>query len=165
MQVSSYASGAIRLREIDPAADHHGLNTASSGTIRYRGEVLVGVNPHATIVFQTFALYPWLTVQANVEVALKARGVPEMERRTRAIKLIDTVGLDGFESAYPRELSGGMRQKGGLRSRNGGRAGTSVPRRAILRARCASAEALRGELMELMAKQIHPYAGHFDGDT
>ncbi len=88
-----------------------GLNTATSGVVRYRNQPLTGVNPHAAIVFQTFALYPWLTVQENVEVALKARGVPEGERRTRAVKLIDTVGLDGFETAYPRELSGGMRQK------------------------------------------------------
>ena len=72
------------------------------------------MNPHATIVFQTFALYPWLTVQANVEVALKARGVNPTARVERALKLIDTVGLDGFESAYPRELSGGMRQKVGF---------------------------------------------------
>ena len=91
-----------------------GLNTASSGTVRYRGDVLAGVNPHATIVFQTFALYPWLTVQANVEVALKARGVPEAERRKKADQLLDKVGIDGFEGAYPRELSGGMRQKVGF---------------------------------------------------
>jgi len=72
------------------------------------------VNPHTTIVFQTFALYPWLTVLENVEIALKARGVPVETRQERALKLIDVVGLDGFESAYPRELSGGMRQKVGF---------------------------------------------------
>src|SRR5512135_2407341 len=91
-----------------------GLNPATEGTILYRGQQLEGVNPHATIVFQTFALYPWLTVEQNVDVALKARGVPPEKREPRALKLIDTVGLDGFESAYPRELSGGMRQKVGF---------------------------------------------------
>src|SRR5689334_14756057 len=91
-----------------------GLNSATAGTVLYRGSPIQGVNPHATIVFQTFALYPWLTVQENVEVALKARGVSIADRRARALKLIDTVGLDGFESAYPRELSGGMRQKVGF---------------------------------------------------
>jgi len=133
-----------------------GLNTASSGTVRYRGEVLVGVNPHATIVFQTFALYPWLSVQANVEVALKARGVPEVERRTRAVKLIDTVGLDGFESAYPRELSGGMRQKVGF-----ARAMAVEPELLCLDEPFSaldvlSAEALRGELMELWQNKSIP---------
>jgi NitT/TauT family transport system ATP-binding protein len=133
-----------------------GLNTASSGAVRYRGEVLAGVNPHATIVFQTFALYPWLTVQANVEVALKARGVPEVERRTRAVKLIDTVGLDGFESAYPRELSGGMRQKVGF-----ARAMAVEPELLCLDEPFSaldvlSAEALRGELMELWLNKSIP---------
>src|SRR5437762_1448266 len=66
---------------------------------------------HAAIVFQTFALFPWLTVQENVEVALKARGVPQNVATPRALDLIDKIGLDGFETAYPRELSGGMRQK------------------------------------------------------
>src|SRR5215469_9473180 len=91
-----------------------GLNRATSGIVLYCGKQVIGVNPHATIVFQTFALYPWLTVQDNVEIALKARGVSAADRTDRALKLIDTVGLDGFESAYPRELSGGMRQKVGF---------------------------------------------------
>jgi NitT/TauT family transport system ATP-binding protein len=91
-----------------------GLNAATSGVVSYHGQPLKGVNPYTTIVFQTFALYPWLTVQENVEIALKARGVSVAERTERALKLIDTVGLDGFESAYPRELSGGMRQKVGF---------------------------------------------------
>ena len=65
-----------------------GLTPPSSGEVRYRGEPLVGVNPHATIVFQTFALFPWLTVLQNVEVALRARGMPEAERRPRAEALV-----------------------------------------------------------------------------
>ena len=63
-------------------------------------------------MFQTFALMPWLTVQANVELGLEARGVPREEHRRAALQAIDAIGLDGFENAYPKELSGGMRQRG-----------------------------------------------------
>jgi NitT/TauT family transport system ATP-binding protein len=91
-----------------------GLQRPSAGEVRYRGERLRSVNPHASIVFQIFALFPWLTVQENVEVALKARGLPPRVRTLRALELLDRVGLDGFETAYPRELSGGMRQKAGF---------------------------------------------------
>src|SRR3984893_18154228 len=69
-----------------------GLNRATSATMLYRGQPIKGVNPHATIVFQTFALYPWLTVKDNVQIALKARGVERTVRAERALKLIDTVG-------------------------------------------------------------------------
>jgi len=133
-----------------------GLNAATSGVVLYRGTALSGVNPHAAIVFQTFALYPWLTVQENVEVALKARGVPADARTVRALKLIDTVGLDGFESAYPRELSGGMRQKVGF-----ARAMAVEPELLCLDEPFSaldvlSAEALRGELMELWLNKAIP---------
>ncbi len=66
------------------------------------------------IVFQSFALFPWLTVLDNVEAPLEARGVPAVERHKRALRILDTVGLDGFESAYPKELSGGMKQRVGF---------------------------------------------------
>jgi len=133
-----------------------GLNSPTSGTILYRGTPLKGVNPHATIVFQTFALYPWLTVQENVEIALKARGAPPGERAKRALKLIDTVGLDGFESAYPRELSGGMRQKVGF-----ARAMAVEPELLCLDEPFSaldvlSADALRGELIELWQNKTLP---------
>src|SRR5579884_1997543 len=133
-----------------------GLNTATSGKVLYRGQPLHGVNPHATIVFQTFALFPWMTVQENVEVALKARGIPPDQRRERALRLIDTVGLDGFESAYPRELSGGMRQKVGF-----ARAMAVEPELLCLDEPFSaldvlSAEALRGELMELWLNKLIP---------
>ncbi len=133
-----------------------GLNRATSGTVLYRGQPVKGVNPHATIVFQTFALYPWLTVQDNVQVALKARGVEPAVRVERALKLIDTVGLDGFESAYPRELSGGMRQKVGF-----ARAMAVEPELLCLDEPFSaldvlSAEALRGELMELWLNKAIP---------
>ncbi len=133
-----------------------GLTRPTGGTVRYRGAPLAGVNPHATIVFQTFALYPWLTVRQNVEIALKARGVGLPERRTRAEKLIDTVGLDGFESAFPRELSGGMRQKVGF-----ARAMAVEPELLCLDEPFSaldvlSAEALRGELLELWHNHTLP---------
>jgi NitT/TauT family transport system ATP-binding protein len=133
-----------------------GLNAATSGVVSYHGQQLKGVNPYTTIVFQTFALYPWLTVQENVEIALKARGVPVESRKERALKLIDVVGLDGFESAYPRELSGGMRQKVGF-----ARAMAVEPELLCLDEPFSaldvlSAEALRCELMELWLKKKIP---------
>lgn len=126
-----------------------GLQRPSEGLVLYRSAPLQGVNPHATIVFQTFALFPWLTVQQNVEVALKARGIPQSIRTSRAVDLLDRVGLDGFESAYPRELSGGMRQKVGF-----ARAMAVEPELLCLDEPFSaldvlSAEALRGELLEL----------------
>jgi NitT/TauT family transport system ATP-binding protein len=126
-----------------------GLTKPSEGQVFYRGEPLHGVNPHAAIVFQSFALFPWLTVQQNVEVALKARGVPQSVATPRALDLIDKVGLDGFETAYPRELSGGMRQKVGF-----ARAMAVNPEILCLDEPFSaldvlSAEALRGELLDL----------------
>jgi NitT/TauT family transport system ATP-binding protein len=78
------------------------------------GRALNGANPGVAMVFQSFALLPWLTVQQNVELAMAAREVPEAERRAKALSAIDLIGLDGFESAYPKELSGGMRQRVGF---------------------------------------------------
>ncbi|MCL6519781.1 MAG: AAA-associated domain-containing protein [Armatimonadetes bacterium] len=126
-----------------------GLQKPSEGEVFYRGQLVVGVNPHATIVFQTFALFPWLTVQQNVEVVLKARGVPGPDRIHKTIELLDRVGLDGFETAYPRELSGGMRQKVGF-----ARAMAVEPELLCLDEPFSaldvlSAESLRGELLEL----------------
>ncbi len=91
-----------------------GLIAPTSGDVRYRGKPLNGANPGAAMVFQSFALMPWLTVQDNVELGLRAAGVPEKERQARALEAIDQIGLDGFETAYPRELSGGMRQRVGF---------------------------------------------------
>jgi NitT/TauT family transport system ATP-binding protein len=75
---------------------------------------LIGLNPGVAIVFQSFALYPWLTVLENVELGLKAKGVLSDVRRQKALQMIDVIGLDGFENAYPKELSGGMRQRVGF---------------------------------------------------
>ena len=91
-----------------------GLVSPSAGTVAYRGNPLNGANPGVAMVFQSFALLPWLTVQQNVELAMQARDVPEEDRQAKALRVIDLIGLDGFESAHPKELSGGMRQRVGF---------------------------------------------------
>ena len=91
-----------------------GLIPASEGTVRNGDALLLGPNPDVGMVFQSFALLPWLTVIENVELGLEARGVGRTERMKRALRAIDLVGLDGFETAYPRELSGGMKQRVGF---------------------------------------------------
>jgi NitT/TauT family transport system ATP-binding protein len=92
-----------------------GLAPPTSGEVLYHGQAFVGTNPGASIVFQTFALFPWLTVLENVELGMIARSrVERAAARKRAMAAIDTIGLDGYENAYPRELSGGMRQRVGL---------------------------------------------------
>ena len=91
-----------------------GLACASSGEVTYLGHPVDGPAKGISMVFQSFALFPWLTVLENVELGLEAVGLPPKEIRTRAIAAIDLIGLDGYESAYPRELSGGMRQRVGF---------------------------------------------------
>ena len=91
-----------------------GLIPASSGDVGYRGKPVKGPVYGMAMVFQSFALLPWLTVLENVEIGLEALGVSREERRERALKTIDVIGLDGFETAYPKELSGGMRQRVGF---------------------------------------------------
>ena len=91
-----------------------GLSKPTSGELLWHGKPLDGQVPNVAIVFQSFALFPWLTVLENVEAPLEARGVGAVERRKRALKTLDTVGLDGFETAYPKELSGGMKQRVGF---------------------------------------------------
>jgi NitT/TauT family transport system ATP-binding protein len=91
-----------------------GLIAPSSGKVLYYNRPLVGLNPGVAIVFQNFALYPWLTVLENVELGLKAKGEPKDTRTQKALRMIDVIGLDGFENAYPKELSGGMRQRVGF---------------------------------------------------
>ncbi|MEI9803336.1 MAG: nitrate/sulfonate/bicarbonate ABC transporter ATP-binding protein [Pseudolabrys sp.] len=91
-----------------------GLAQPTTGSITYRGQSVVGPAPGIAMVFQTFALFPWLTVLENVQLGLEALGLPEAEIRRRALAGIDLIGLDGYESAYPRELSGGMRQRVGF---------------------------------------------------
>jgi NitT/TauT family transport system ATP-binding protein len=91
-----------------------GLIPYTSGEVTSDGKPLTGPNRDVAMVFQSFALLPWLTVIENVEIGLEAQGVDRVARTRRALKAIDMVGLDGFESAYPRELSGGMKQRVGF---------------------------------------------------
>jgi len=133
-----------------------GLIAPTGGEVLFRGKRLTGTNRDTTMVFQTFALLPWLTVQQNVELGLEARGVAPPERSERALRAIDLVGLDGYESAYPKELSGGMRQRVGF-----ARALVVEPA-ALLMDEPFSAldvltsENLRGELLELWEGQRFP---------
>ena len=133
-----------------------GLIAPSGGTVFYRGGALVGANPGVAMVFQTFALLPWLTVEQNVELGLEARGVDEEERAQRAERAIDLIGLDGFESAYPKELSGGMRQRVGF-----ARALVVEPEVLLMDEPFSAldvltAENLRGELLELWDRAEFP---------
>ncbi|MFI5064428.1 MAG: AAA-associated domain-containing protein, partial [Streptosporangiales bacterium] len=133
-----------------------GLIAPTDGEVQFRGKRLEGTNRDTTMVFQTFALLPWLTVQQNVEIGLEARGVAPAQRSERALRAIDLVGLDGYESAYPKELSGGMRQRVGF-----ARALVVEPA-ALLMDEPFSAldvltsENLRGELLELWEGKRFP---------
>ncbi|MBS0470746.1 MAG: nitrate/sulfonate/bicarbonate ABC transporter ATP-binding protein [Proteobacteria bacterium] len=91
-----------------------GLSRPQGGTIRYLGQPIDGPPGGIAMVFQSFALFPWLTVLENVQLGLEALNLPPAEIRSRAIAAIDLIGLDGYENAYPRELSGGMRQRVGF---------------------------------------------------
>ena len=91
-----------------------GLINPTHGEVKYRDKKVSAPVPDVSMVFQSFALMPWLTVLQNVELGLEARNIQEKERKKRALKAIDMVGLDGFENAYPRELSGGMKQRVGF---------------------------------------------------
>jgi len=133
-----------------------GLIPYSSGTVLSDGKLLTGPNPDVAMVFQSFALLPWLTVIENVEVGLEARGIERTERSRRALKAIDLVGLDGFESAYPRELSGGMKQRVGF-----ARAMVVEPKVLFLDEPFSAldvltAENLRGEIDELWNAKTFP---------
>ena len=91
-----------------------GLVAPTRGEVLCRGEPLSGLHPGAAIVFQSFALYPWLTVQQNVRIGLHGKGVPRDEADARIHRVVDLVGLEGFEEAFPKELSGGMKQRVGI---------------------------------------------------
>jgi NitT/TauT family transport system ATP-binding protein len=126
-----------------------GLARPSAGEVFWHGQKLTDKSPNVGIVFQSFALFPWLTVLQNVEAPLEARGVPPAERRQRAERILDAVGLDGFENAYPKELSGGMKQRVGF-----ARALVIEPEVLFMDEPFSAldvltAETLRGELLEL----------------
>jgi NitT/TauT family transport system ATP-binding protein len=133
-----------------------GLSPASAGEVYWHGQPVRGESPNVSIVFQSFALFPWLTVLENVEAPLEARGMPAIERHKRALRIIDAVGLDGFESAYPKELSGGMKQRVGV-----ARALVVEPEVLFMDEPFSAldvltAETLRGELLELWLEHKIP---------
>jgi NitT/TauT family transport system ATP-binding protein len=133
-----------------------GLAPASAGSVLWHGQPVRGETPNVSIVFQSFALFPWLTVIENVEAPLEARGMPPIERHKRALRIIDAVGLDGFETAYPKELSGGMKQRVGV-----ARALVVEPEVLFMDEPFSSldvltAETLRGELLELWLERKIP---------
>jgi len=133
-----------------------GLIAPSTGVVTFRGTPVEGPNPGTAMVFQSFALLPWLTVQQNVELGLEARGVEPAARSQRAERAIDLIGLDGFESAYPKELSGGMRQRVGF-----ARALVIEPEVLLMDEPFSAldvltAENLRGELLELWDNDEFP---------
>jgi NitT/TauT family transport system ATP-binding protein len=126
-----------------------GLAEPTSGKVLWHGKPFAEANPNVAMVFQSFALFPWLTVLENVEAPLLARGVDADERRKRAFNAINTVGLKGFQTAYPKELSGGMRQRVGF-----ARALVVEPEVLFMDEPFSAldvltAESLRGELLEL----------------
>ncbi|MGW1773107.1 ABC transporter ATP-binding protein [Streptomyces sp. NPDC002104] len=133
-----------------------GLIPASSGSVTYRGEELRGANPGTAMVFQTFALLPWLTVQQNVELGLEAKGMDREARARQAVEAIDLIGLDGFESAYPKELSGGMRQRVGFARALVVEPDVLMMDEPFSALDVLTAENLRGELMELWASDRFP---------
>jgi NitT/TauT family transport system ATP-binding protein len=126
-----------------------GLTQPSRGEVLWHGKPLAAADPNVAIVFQSFALFPWLTVLDNVEVPLLARGLAHAQRHRRALKTLDIVGLRGFENAYPKELSGGMKQRVGF-----ARALAVEPEILFMDEPFSAldvltAENLRGELLEL----------------
>jgi NitT/TauT family transport system ATP-binding protein len=133
-----------------------GLSQPSGGEVLWHGKPISAVRINVSIVFQSFALFPWLTVLENVEAPLKARGMGGSERRERSLKILNTVGLDGFQAAYPKELSGGMRQRVGF-----ARALVVEPEVLFMDEPFSAldvltAENLRSELLELWQKKTIP---------
>ena len=132
-----------------------GLSTPSSGHVLWHGKPLAEAHANVAIVFQSFALFPWLTVVENVEAPLVARGMTKEERETRAMRALDSVGLKGFENAYPKELSGGMKQRVGFARALAVEPEVLFMDEPFSALDVLTAENLRSELMELwMAKKI-----------
>jgi NitT/TauT family transport system ATP-binding protein len=133
-----------------------GLAQPSAGEVLWHGKSLTGPSAGAAIVFQSFALFPWLTVVENVEVPLIARGMEHAERHRRALKTLDSVGLKGFEAAYPKELSGGMKQRVGFARALAVEPEVLFMDEPFSALDVLTAENLRGELMELWLEKKIP---------
>ncbi len=132
-----------------------GLSTPSAGEVLWHGLPAATCAPNAAIVFQSFALFPWLTVLENVEVPLLARGMEHGERHRKAAATLDSVGLKGFETAYPKELSGGMKQRVGFARALAVEPEVLFMDEPFSALDVLTAENLRGELMELwLGKRI-----------
>jgi len=132
-----------------------GLSAPTGGEVLWHGKPLGQANPSVAIVFQSFALFPWLTVVENVEVPLVARGMERAARYRKALKALDSVGLTGFESAYPKELSGGMKQRVGFARALAVEPEVLFMDEPFSALDVLTAENLRGELLELwQAKRI-----------
>ena len=133
-----------------------GLTPASSGKVLYRGKGVRKPVPGISLVFQSFALFPWLNVLGNVELGLEAQNVPPAERRERALAVIDMIGLDGFESAYPKELSGGMRQRVGFARALVVNPDVLLMDEAFSSLDVPTAETLRTDLLDLWMEHLIP---------
>jgi NitT/TauT family transport system ATP-binding protein len=132
-----------------------GLAAPTSGEVLWHGAPVGACSPNVAIVFQSFALFPWLTVLENVESALLARGMQHEERHRRALKAIDAVGLKNFETAYPKELSGGMKQRVGFARALAVEPEVLFMDEPFSALDVLTAENLRGDLMDLwLAKKI-----------
>lgn len=136
-----------------------GLATPKAGTVLHEGRAVLGSGHGIALVFQTFALFPWLTVLQNVELGLEPLGISAEEIRRRAIDAIDLVGLDGFESAYPRELSGGMRQRVGFARALVVHPSVLLMDEPFSALDVLTAESLRGELDDLWCEGRLPIGG------
>ena len=133
-----------------------GLTPASAGQVLYRGQPVTRPVAGISMVFQTFGLFPWLTVLENVELGLEAQGIPMAERRQRALAVIDLIGLDGFESAYPKELSGGMRQRVGFARALVVNPDVLLMDEAFSALDVPTSETLRGDLLDLWLERQIP---------
>jgi NitT/TauT family transport system ATP-binding protein len=132
-----------------------GLETYTAGEVLFKGDLIRGkVNPFMAIVFQSFGLFPWLTVAENVEFGLESIHITKTQRREKSLRIIQEVGLEGFEDAYPRELSGGMKQRVGI-----ARALVTDPEILLMDEPFSSldpltAEALREEVLKVWSKKL-----------
>jgi|SRR5580704_15790538 NitT/TauT family transport system ATP-binding protein len=133
-----------------------GLTSPSSGTVLVHGQPLDGATPNIGMVFQSFALFPWLTVLENVEAPLAARGLEHPERHRLALQALAIVGLKGFENAYPKELSGGMKQRVGFARALAVEPEVLFMDEPFSALDVLTAESLRRELMELWMKDQMP---------